>query len=424
MTSSARLYSVAAPRTTPGHGEAELDTPFLIPPEGALQFGITRSEFEKNYFEKRWLLRRGALKSIPFGWGDVDELLYRLDTVAPWMKLFHEGEVPSDHYVDVVQEHTARQRLNKAAFYDYLARGATLVLNRLEEHSLAAKRLCAEVSRFAGYPASGNAYLSFGGSGTFGKHWDTHDVFVIQLLGKKRWRVFEPTLPLPLSGQTYESHQSECPREPCLDIELSAGDILYLPRGWWHQAIPIEGGSFHLSVGTYPPTTAEYLHWACETYCSSRADLRPSAGRTEGATLAQSIAELGKIVADPNTLAAYRNSLLLRERTRSEFNLGFLLDSQRSELDADVRVILNSCYLHADNVDAILSADSLSTNGRSLKLHALSKCLIRALAGVGVTNMHALFAVLPTYPRKSICQALLDLARHDVVNVWRDRVLP
>jgi ribosomal protein L16 Arg81 hydroxylase len=390
-------------------------------PTGAIDFGIPRTEFLENYFEQRWLLRRGALKSSPVTWNDVDELLYRIDPSSPLFQLFQEGEVPHDQYVDQVVEHGGtRHRLNKLSFYDCMSRGATLVMNRLEEHSLAAKRLCTEVSRFAGFPAIGNAYLSFGGTGTFGKHWDTHDVFVIQLLGKKRWQVFEPTLPLPLSRQTCGAYQSQCPKYPVLDIELSAGDVLYLPRGWWHQAIPQDSGSFHLSVGTYPPTTLEYLQWVSEQRLSMTADARASAGRTGAAGMNNVFADLGEGLKDPNTLGSYRNSLLERERVRSEFNLGIFLDSHRAELSENLRVALNSCYLHAGNVEAILAANTMMINGSALQIDALRKSIVKALAGATATDLQHVYLSLSTIPRAVICMALLDLARHDVVNLWRE----
>lgn len=40
---------------------------------------------------------------------------------------------------------------------------------------------------------------------------------------------------------------------------MEDGDMVYLPRGWWHHVIPLEVGSFHLSVGSYAPTLFDYM---------------------------------------------------------------------------------------------------------------------------------------------------------------------
>ncbi|WP_411135246.1 JmjC domain-containing protein [Streptomyces sp. C10] len=42
---------------------------------------------------------------------------------------------------------------------------------------------------------------------------------------------------------------------------LRAGDMLYLPRGWWHAVAATEGRSLHLTCGLKPTTGADLLSW-------------------------------------------------------------------------------------------------------------------------------------------------------------------
>ena len=65
---------------------------------------------------------------------------------------------------------------------------------------------------------------------------------------QKRWLVYEPALELPLKNQRYRSALGE-PGEPVLDVTRDAGDTLYLPRGWLHQALTSETDSLHITVG-------------------------------------------------------------------------------------------------------------------------------------------------------------------------------
>jgi len=395
-------------------------------PCGLIDFGMSRDEFLSTYFERQWLLSRGAHRDSKFSWGDVDELLYRVEPVAPYVQLFQDGEVPYERYVDDSVEHgRTRRRMNKAMFYDSLSRGATLVLNRLEEYSLAAMRLCAEVGRFVGHPTIGNAYLSFGGNGTFGKHWDTHDVFVVQLLGKKRWQVFAPTLPLPLSHQTCAAFRGQCSRQPVLDVQLSAGDVLYLPRGWWHQAIPCNSGSFHLSIGAYPPTAIDYLQWVNQQCLAALPAARAGISGAEDQAL-DSEAMLKTVTAamrHPNSLATYRRSLLEREQGRSEFNLALLLESSQSALAGDTlagdtNVALNNCYAQADTHTALANAITKSKR-HAPQFDDLHKALIGYLATVTTTSVRTVCEKIASASAARICVALLDLARCDVVNLWR-----
>ena len=80
-----------------------------------------------------------------------------------------------------------------------------------------------------------NAYYTPRGSQGFAVHHDTHDVLVLQVAGEKRWLLYEPLLELPLKHQRYSQALGEH-GEPTDDLVLRAGDTLYLPRGWLHQA--------------------------------------------------------------------------------------------------------------------------------------------------------------------------------------------
>ncbi|VVE55164.1 JmjC domain-containing protein [Pandoraea anhela] len=107
-----------------------------------------------------------------------------------------------------------------------------------------------------------NGYAAFGGKGTFGRHWDTHDVVAIQLMGRKKWKVFPPTLPNPLDHQKSKYRKDECPDEAFHELVLEQGDALYIPRGWWHEATPIAGQeTFHIAVGLHTAKVADYLAW-------------------------------------------------------------------------------------------------------------------------------------------------------------------
>ena len=70
----------------------------------------------------------------------------------------------------------------------------------------------------------------------------------LQVAGSKRWLVYEPVLELPLKNQRYRSALG-VPGEAILDVTLRAGDTLYLPRGWLHQALTSEHDSLHITVG-------------------------------------------------------------------------------------------------------------------------------------------------------------------------------
>ena len=133
------------------------------------------------------------------------------------------------------------------------ADGATLVLQGL--HRIwpplidFARRLGAELRQ----PLQVNAYLTPAGNKGFATHYDTHDVFVLQVDGTKRWRIHEPVLPDPLERQAWGGRKDEVTATadgpPALDVVLAPGDALYLPRGWLHSAEAQGERSLHLTIG-------------------------------------------------------------------------------------------------------------------------------------------------------------------------------
>lgn len=95
------------------------------------------------------------------------------------------------------------------------------------------------------------------GTQGFAPHYDDIEAFVLQLEGKKRWRVYKPlneneVLPR-LSSPNYS--QSDL-SDPIIDVTLEAGDLMYFPRGYIHQAYASDDThSLHITVSTYQKNT-------------------------------------------------------------------------------------------------------------------------------------------------------------------------
>ncbi len=112
-------------------------------------------------------------------------------------------------------------------------------------------------------PVQVNAYLTPPGTKGLELHFDYHDVFVLQLDGRKRWRVWEP---LPRTRQPVRRGPAvPMPTfdelgEPLFDLTLHAGDCLYLPRGFPHAAETVEAASSHLTIGVMALTWQQAVH--------------------------------------------------------------------------------------------------------------------------------------------------------------------
>jgi bifunctional lysine-specific demethylase and histidyl-hydroxylase NO66 len=160
--------------------------------------------------------------------------------------------------------------------------GATIVLQALHVnwHPLAV--YCRLLEEALGYAVQANAYYTPRGSQGFAVHHDTHDVLVLQVAGEKRWFLYEPLLELPLKHQRY-SPALGVHGEPTHDLVLRAGDTLYLPRGWLHQAETSAHDSLHLTIGIAAHTWLDAARGALDA-CEDELELRRGAvgGTPEG----------------------------------------------------------------------------------------------------------------------------------------------
>jgi hypothetical protein len=127
-------------------------------------------------------------------------------------------------------------------------RGATIVLQGLHLSRPAVGTFCRSLEQVLGHPAQANAYYTPRSAQGLPVHHDTHDVFVLQVSGEKRWLVYEPALQLPLKDQRY-SPELGAPGDAVEDRILRPGDMLYLPRGWLHEALTSDTDSLHLTIG-------------------------------------------------------------------------------------------------------------------------------------------------------------------------------
>lgn len=380
-----------------------------------IDYGLRPHEFVERYAEREPYLQRRALRDAPFAWSELDAALQRVEPTAPLVQLFNGGPLAEERYTDVVLELGApRRRLAKRRFYGELRAGATLVVNGFEHYSPTALRLCADVGRFRSAPTVGNAYLSIGGRGTFGRHWDTHDVFALQLLGRKRWQVFAPTFPLPLGMHRSEGNGADCPATPVLDCVLETGDMLYVPRGWWHLVLPLEGPSLHLSVGTYAATVHDYVSWACARHLPGALAARRSLGAAASAEdINAAVDALRTIALSGAARAEFEREAIGRERSRTELHTELHLALGAEGLERGDVLSINAAH----RLDA--TAGEVAVRGGRLRLHPLARSIVAAL-GDGPLSLESLCLKLGSAHPGAIQAAVLDLCEHDVLTIVRE----
>ena len=160
--------------------------------------------------------------------------------------------------VRVVREGQEGSRLDRAEVYDAYQAGSTISLTQLHRHNRSLGELCRRLTAALSSNFQVNAYLTPPDSRGFNKHFDTHDVFVLQILGSKRWRIGSAVVESPLD---HDRRHADLVDRAVLDHDLTvhAGDLLYIPRGFVHEAESAGETSLHLTVGALPITYADLL---------------------------------------------------------------------------------------------------------------------------------------------------------------------
>jgi ribosomal protein L16 Arg81 hydroxylase len=139
-----------------------------------------------------------------------------------------------------------------------IADGSTLVLQGLHRTWPPLVDFGSRLADELGHPVQINAYITPPQNQGFAPHHDVHDVFVLQVSGRKRWIVHRPVVEDPLDHQSFNGFKDEIAErigeEALIDTALEPGDALYLPRGTIHSAQALGETSIHLTVGVHPLT--------------------------------------------------------------------------------------------------------------------------------------------------------------------------
>ena len=136
--------------------------------------------------------------------------------------------------------------------------GASVVANGVHRVSPEVGAVAAMLEREFAARVVANAYCSFQGVQAFQTHFDLHDVFAVQAEGEKTWRVYEsradaPVNPVP-PGDEWEKWLTETRGKLLFEATMKPGDVLYLPRGQYHDALTGDSASLHVTFGVSPAT--------------------------------------------------------------------------------------------------------------------------------------------------------------------------
>lgn len=206
-----------------------------------------RSTFATQVFGRAPLHLKERFGHTPlFGWQQLNAVLNSSGAIPANFRILKEGkEQPVHDYLTALRD----LRLGHSAIFEDIDRFDPVLAAFLSD-----------LSRSLRCPTRFNMYLSSPGRQGRRLHYDTHDVFVFQVEGEKKWTVYEKT-----DENAIDSRKSHMARDPdpgsATEFLLASGDVLYLPRGFWHDVVPTTEVSLHLTLGMLVPNGIAFLAW-------------------------------------------------------------------------------------------------------------------------------------------------------------------
>ncbi len=188
---------------------------------------------------------------------------------------------------------------------EHLKRGATLIANDIDSLSPALRRFADSMEAALGGKVQANLYCSWDGHQGFGSHFDTHEVYALHVAGEKVWRVYEGRLDRPIAHPYFQefdedyhrAHRGPVVMEPC----LRPGDLLYIPRGQYHDATANSEGTIHIAFGVTYPIGLDIMTLLQDLAVSNglfREDLPLASVDSDGSALRQRTDELAAALQD------------------------------------------------------------------------------------------------------------------------------
>jgi 50S ribosomal protein L16 3-hydroxylase len=203
--------------------------------------GLSPATFMKRHWQKKPLLVRQA-------WPGVRPPLPRAGVMALAAKDDVESRL-------VICDSPDRWRvrhgpLPRSALPPQQRPGWTLLVQGLDLHVPAARAML-EAFRFVPDARVDDLMVSWASpGGGVGPHIDDYDVFLIQVHGRRRWRVGRVADPSWVPDAPLKRLQHF---EPTEDWVLEPGDMLYLPPRWGHDGIAEGGDCMTCSAGFKVP---------------------------------------------------------------------------------------------------------------------------------------------------------------------------
>jgi ribosomal protein L16 Arg81 hydroxylase len=237
---------------------------------------ISVDEFFTDYYDQKALHIPGTLEKVAgiCSWDSINDLL---QNTAIWsdrsFKLALDGTtLTAGQYCEAAANRDGMRTMRPVPekVVEYLDQGASIVLDLLETLTPGLRAATQAIQMATGSRVSCNAYCSQKQHQAFPSHFDTMDVFAIHIEGIKVWRIYEGRFDGPIESSGFNQtsfspdYHDKAKGNLAMEVELKPGDLLYFPKGMYHDAMSATDNCLHLSFGTTQTTGLDFMRWFIE----------------------------------------------------------------------------------------------------------------------------------------------------------------
>lgn len=231
------------------------DTPSL----GDLLHPLAEKAFFSDYYGKKFLHIEGGARKFEtvMSWDILAGILNQTGiwTSKSLLLVLDNDVVEKQAYCEPVTNRDGFEVLQPDArkVMALLGQGASLVANDIDSLTPAMSGVAAALEDGLAGKAQANLYCSWRQHQAFGSHFDTHDVIAIHVAGEKLWNIYETRMDDPIAHPKFKSFGQEWHDNNrgsiAAQVLMRPGDLLYLPRGQYHDAMATSDGTIHISFG-------------------------------------------------------------------------------------------------------------------------------------------------------------------------------
>ncbi|XP_055638168.1 bifunctional lysine-specific demethylase and histidyl-hydroxylase NO66 [Toxorhynchites rutilus septentrionalis] len=211
---------------------------------------ITVEDFMNNYWEKKPLLiqrNNSTYYKNLLSRGKIDEMLRRHN-------IEYTKNIDVTSYKEGKREtHNPDGRVLPPDMWQFYEEGCSIRMLNPQTYLNGVYEMNVKLQEFFHCMTGANFYLTPPNSQGFAPHYDDIEAFVLQVEGRKHWKLYSPRdASEVLARVSSPNFNQEEIGLPILEVTLEPGDLLYFPRGIIHQACTVSGHhSLHVTMSVY-----------------------------------------------------------------------------------------------------------------------------------------------------------------------------